>query len=112
MSWATERRMDWMDDRLCYGETFVRQDLMDYFGISRPQASLDIAAFTKLDPNFRYDRSKKRFYRDTPGVVGEFSVRNSTSFRRQAWQAWPIGQSWCPDADEHRPGVTCYECKR
>jgi hypothetical protein len=44
--------------------SFNRQLLADYFGISIPQVSLDIAAYTNIaSKNIRYDRSAKEFTR-------------------------------------------------
>lgn len=83
MSWAMERRLDWIDDRLTEGGTFRRGDIVGYFGVTAAQVSLDLRTFAKTDPAFVYDRRAKLFRRE-----GGESVRNSTWLRRQAWQAW------------------------
>jgi hypothetical protein len=108
MRWGADRRLDWIDDRLTSGGTFRRADIVDYFGITPQQASSDIGTFAKSDPAFAYDRHQKLFRREQGGQ----SVRYSTPLRRSAWNAWPRGQSWCPDAEDHRPGVVCWECQR
>ena len=56
--WSQERRMEFIDYRLRWEGRLNRSDLIDFFGISVPQASLDIAKYTELAPNnLRYDRS-------------------------------------------------------
>lgn len=58
--WSQERRLEFIDYRLRWEGQLNRSDLMDVFGISVPQASLDIARYTELAPeNIRYDRSAR-----------------------------------------------------
>lgn len=58
--WGPERRMEFIDFRLQWDGRFNRSDLMEHFGISVPQASADIAAYTELAPgNLLYDRSAR-----------------------------------------------------
>jgi hypothetical protein len=81
MSWATERRLDWIDDRLfMYGE-IQRSEITNYFRITVVVATSDIAAFCKLDPRVTYDRTRKRYVR--PELL---TVRKSTPERRDAWR--------------------------
>lgn len=58
--WGHERRLEFIDWRLCWEGRINRSDLTAFFGISVPQASLDIARYIELAPNnARYDRSNK-----------------------------------------------------
>ena len=67
LSWGLESRLQFIDFRLRWERRINRLDLTDHFGISVPQASLDIAKYTELVPNnLTYDRSSKT-YAATPG---------------------------------------------
>lgn len=58
--WGPERRLEFVDFRLQWDGRLNRSDLMEHFGISVPQASADIAAYTELAPgNLAYDRSAR-----------------------------------------------------
>jgi len=64
-NWGQERRLEFIDFRLRWEKTVNRSDLRSHFGISVPQASLDIAKYTQLaSSNLMYDRSS-RTYRAT-----------------------------------------------
>jgi hypothetical protein len=64
-NWGQERRLEFIDFRLRWDHFFNRSDLTSHFGISVPQASLDIARYTQLaSDNLLYDRSA-RIYRAT-----------------------------------------------
>lgn len=58
--WSQERRLEFIDYRLQWEGQLNRSDLMDVFGISVPQASLDLARYMELATgNMRYDRSAR-----------------------------------------------------
>lgn len=58
--WSQERRLEFIDYRLRWEGRLNRSDLMDVFGISMPQASLDISRYAELAPqNVQYDRSAR-----------------------------------------------------
>lgn len=58
--WGQDRRLAFIDFRLRWDGRINRSDLTDFFGISTPQASLDIARYTALAPqNLAYDRSSR-----------------------------------------------------
>jgi predicted DNA-binding transcriptional regulator YafY len=60
--WSQERRLEFIDFRLRWDGRLNRSDLMDFFGISVPQASLDISRYTELAPgNLWYDRSSRAY---------------------------------------------------
>lgn len=58
--WGQERRLEFIDWRLRWEGRINRSDLTAFFGISVPQASLDLARYIGLAPaNAIYDRSQK-----------------------------------------------------
>jgi predicted DNA-binding transcriptional regulator YafY len=58
--WGQGRRLEFVDFRLRWERRLNRADLTSFFGISVPQASLDIAKYTEMAPkNLVYDRSAK-----------------------------------------------------
>lgn len=62
LSWGLESRLQFIDFRLRWERRINRMDLTEHFGISVPQASLDIAKYTELAPNnLTYDRSSKAY---------------------------------------------------
>jgi hypothetical protein len=62
LSWGLESRLQFIDFRLRWERRINRMDLTEHFGISVPQASLDIAKYTELAPsNLTYDRSFKTY---------------------------------------------------
>lgn len=63
--WGQERRLEFIDYRLRWDGQINRSNLTDFFGISVPQASLDITEYTKLaSNNMEYD-TRARVYRAT-----------------------------------------------
>lgn len=78
-NWGQERRLEFIDFRLRWEKTVNRVDLRSHFGISIPQASLDIAKYTQIAPhNLVYDRSS-RTYRVGEGYAA--AVGNTTPQR-------------------------------
>ncbi|HEF5784386.1 transcriptional regulator [Burkholderia multivorans] len=60
--WGQERRLEFIDFRLQWEGRLNRGDLTDFFGISIPQASLDISRYQSMWPqNMEYDRSTKTY---------------------------------------------------
>jgi hypothetical protein len=58
--WSQERRLEFIDFRLRWDGRLNRGDIVDYFGISIPQASLDIARYLEVAPgNLVYDRRSR-----------------------------------------------------
>lgn len=61
-SWGQGRRLEFVDFRLRWTGRINRSDLTAFFGISVPQASLDIAKYLEMAPgNATYDRSAKAY---------------------------------------------------
>lgn len=62
LSWGLESRLQFIDFRLRWERRINRMDITEHFGISVPQASLDIAKYSELAPgNLNYDRSSKTY---------------------------------------------------
>ena len=58
--WSQERRLEFIEFRLLWEGRINRAELVDFFGISIQQASLDLARYMELAPgNLAYDRSEK-----------------------------------------------------
>ncbi len=61
-NWGFRQRLEFIEFRLFWEGRLNRGDLIDFFGISRPQASLDLARYIELAPkNIRYDRKRKTY---------------------------------------------------
>ena len=64
LSWSQERRLKFIDFRLRWDGRINRTDLAEFFGISMPQASADLARYTEAAVfNLEYDRSTKAYLR-------------------------------------------------
>lgn len=62
MSWATDRRLDYIDWCLALRGEVQRGDIMATFSVSQAQASADLSAFERAHPGaMRYDKSAKRY---------------------------------------------------
>lgn len=62
--WGPDRRLEFIDWRLHWDGRLNRGDLTAFFGISVPQASLDLARYLSLMPaNAVYDRSARVYVR-------------------------------------------------
>ncbi len=58
--WGPDKRLEFIDYRLRWDGRLNRSDLSEFFGVSTPQASLDISRYVALAPeNVRYDRSER-----------------------------------------------------
>lgn len=58
-----ERRLEFIDFRLRWEGKLNRKDLIEHFGVSVPQASLDIAKYLELAPsNLNYDPSSRSYH--------------------------------------------------
>jgi hypothetical protein len=60
--WGVERRMEFIEFRLFWDGHINRSDLTEFFGISVPQASADLASYQQRAPqNLQYDPSAKQY---------------------------------------------------
>lgn len=72
--WFVRYRMAWIAETLCVFGFINREHLMRKFGVSQPQASIDLKAFQRLHPHaLYYDLSAKRY------VVNNQDVRDCAS---------------------------------
>ncbi|MCW0403227.1 hypothetical protein NB689_000045 [Xanthomonas sacchari] len=64
--WGQDRRLEFIDSRLQWSGRLNRSSLTEFFGISVPQASVDLSEYQAQAPgNMVYDRSEK-LYRAAP----------------------------------------------
>lgn len=60
--WGQDRRLEFIDSRLYWEGRLNRSALTEFFGISVPQASLDLAEYQSRAPNNTlYDRTEKAY---------------------------------------------------
>ena len=65
MNYAIKQRLIFIEAMLDYYGYINRIILMDYFGISIPQASKDFQMYINLAPNnIIYNKNKKRYEKD------------------------------------------------
>lgn len=61
-NWGQQQRLEFIEFRLFWEGRLNRSDLIDFFGISLPQASLDLARYIEMAPrNILYDRQQKTY---------------------------------------------------
>lgn len=104
--WGQERRLEFIDSRLYWEGRLNRAALTEFFGISVPQASLDLAEYMKLAPdNTVYDLSQKA-YLATPQFQPAFTDPSSARYLAELY-ALTTGVlasdlsflGWIPSAD-------------
>src|SRR5262245_44371542 len=62
MRWGAEQRLEFIEFRLFWEGAINRADLVDFFGVSVPQASKDLTLYLERAPgNMDYDRRNKRY---------------------------------------------------
>ena len=120
LRWGVERRLEFVDFRLCWDGRINRSDLTEQFGISTPQASADLARYQELAPtNVYYDPSLKCYlaagtYRpvfeveDSDRYLGQLnSLASGTIAHEEAWLAETPEFRVVPNpgrsVDSHRP---------
>jgi len=63
LRWGVERRLEFIEFRLYWEGGINRSDLINFFGVSVPQASKDLSQYQELAPgNMAYDKSEKRYF--------------------------------------------------
>ena len=61
LKWGVERRLEFVEFRLFWEGSINRADLVEFFGVSVPQASKDLALYQERAPgNMDYDTREKR----------------------------------------------------
>lgn len=79
VKWSQERRLQFIDFRLQWEGRINRKDVTEFFKISVPQASADLALYQQLMPdNMRYDTSTRMYVANQ-----DFKPRSDTSGARQ-----------------------------
>lgn len=62
MNWFQRHRQEWIAERIAEKGYINRQDIMDKFEISIPQASLDLRKFMEAMPELlEYNKTAKRY---------------------------------------------------
>ncbi|HCA5151963.1 TPA: WYL domain-containing protein [Acinetobacter baumannii] len=65
-NWSQDKRIEFIDFRLQWSGKINRSDLVDFFGISVPQASLDLARYIEWRPdNVFYDKKTKAYLKSS-----------------------------------------------
>lgn len=83
LRWSQQRRLEFIDARLCWDGRLNRADLCETFGISIPQASVDIARYSEQAPgNLQYDKAS-RSYHAGPKYRPAFEGTTAEQFLRQ-----------------------------
>jgi WYL domain len=83
VKWSQERRLQFIDFRLQWGGRINRRDVTDFFKISVPQASADIARYAELAPgNLQYDTSS-RTYVATPAFDRHYESSGARQYLSQ-----------------------------
>lgn len=78
--WGQDRRLEFIEYRLRWNGHLNRSDLTAFFGISVPQASLDLAEYTRRAPkNLEYDR-RTRMYVAAPQFEPIFPSTNESRY--------------------------------
>lgn len=78
--WSQEKRLTFIDFRLYWERQINRSDLTDFFKISIPQASLDIAKYNETAPgNAVYDASAK-VYRSSGNFKPAFAAVSTDQY--------------------------------
>ncbi|MCA3799987.1 MAG: transcriptional regulator [Burkholderia sp.] len=63
LRWGVEKRLEFIEFRLFWEGGVNRSDITEFFGVSVPQASKDLAQYQELAAaNIRYDRRQKRYF--------------------------------------------------
>lgn len=62
LNWGVERRLEFIEFRVCWEGGVNRADIAEVFGVSVPQASKDMTLYQETAPgNIIYDKSAKRY---------------------------------------------------
>jgi len=62
LRWGVERRLEFIEFRLFWEGAINRSDLIEYFGVSVPQASKDLSLYQeRAAGNMEYHKSEKRY---------------------------------------------------
>jgi len=98
LRWNVEQRFEFIEFKIFWEGRVNRSDIMNFFGISIPQASKDLSAYQKLAPqNLHYDRSEKCYFASN-SFTPCFLKPNAENYLAQSSAANSIGihatQKW------------------
>jgi hypothetical protein len=98
LRWNIERRLNFIELRLYWEGRINRSDLVDFFGISVPQASQDLAHYDELAPgNLLYDKTAKTYVAGptfTPVVTTPSADAYLAQLRSMTTGGLAAGESW------------------
>jgi predicted DNA-binding transcriptional regulator YafY len=83
LRWGVEQRLEFIEFRLFWEGHVNRSDLMDQFGVSVNQASMDLNRYLGFAPdNMLYDKSARTYVRG-PGFQPQFLEPDASSYLAQ-----------------------------
>lgn len=98
MRWNIERRLEFIEFRLFWEKKVNRSDLVDFFGISVPQASADLGRYQKVaGQNLIYDKRAKSYLATSefqPVLLELDAQRYLAQLRLMANGILPKEESW------------------
>jgi predicted DNA-binding transcriptional regulator YafY len=104
--WGIEQRLEFIEFRLFWEGGINRVDITEFFGVSVPQASKDLAQYRELEPaNIEYDASEKRYLPTSkfkPRFLKPDPDRYLNQLRTIADRIMPAKETWlerAPQAD-------------
>ncbi|WP_019000928.1 WYL domain-containing protein [Succinimonas amylolytica] len=106
--WNQERRLEFIDYRLCWAGHINRADLVSFFGISIPQSSLDLSRYCEMaKDNLKYDRHSK-IYRRSPKYKPIYPICASESYLNDILMKAQGTLNPTRDYLEKAPNIACF----
>jgi len=103
--WSTERRLEFIEFRLYWEGRINRGDLVDFFGISVPQASSDLTNYQEAaEGNIVYDKTAKAYVaspRFKPVFFNPSADRYLAELRLLNAELLSEGETWVSRPPEH-----------
>lgn len=101
LRWGVERRMEFIEFRLFWEGRINRRDLIEKFGVSTPQASMDLSKYHEIAPdNMHYDPRAKFYYPDKnfkPKFLNPDSDRYLANLQSMSSGILTEEESWLAD---------------
>ncbi len=108
LKWNLQRRLEFIDYRLCWCGHINRSDLVKFFGISIPQSSLDLAEYISRAPNnLEYDRREKVYLR-TKNFKPVFDICDPNRYLNEIYFVTSGCLSGAESYLEDIPSVACF----
>ena len=83
--WGQEKRLEFIEFRLQWEGRVNRSDLVDYFSISVPQASIDFARYRELAPNNAIYDVVQRAYLAAPSFMPKLVRDSADDYLTRLW---------------------------